>query len=102
MTTSSIILVIVSVAVGGVLIWLAALAVLLRCRKATQVKVELIGSLASVEIPLEPEGAVLVRGELWRARSRTGANIPRGHRNVRIVGARAHLLEAVARDVLCL
>lgn len=93
MLTSSIIYAAVSVATGGLLIALATLAVVLRRRKASQVEVALLDSIASVETPLEPEGAVLVRGELWRARSRSGANIARGHNNVRIVGTSAHLLE---------
>ena len=81
------------VAGGGIIIVLATLAVLLRHRKAAPAPGELIGQIASVEVPLEPEGAVLAGGELWRARSLTGAYVARGSRNVRIVGARAHLLE---------
>jgi len=41
---------------------------------------------------LEPEGAVLVGGELWPARARNGDRIAHGGR-VRIVGARGHWLE---------
>lgn len=52
----------------------------------------MVGAAAVVETTLEPEGAVLVRGELWRARSRSGATVQRGGR-VRIVGASGHLLE---------
>lgn len=92
MATSSILFAIMTV-VGGLIIVLATLAMLLRHRKATQAPVDLVGRIASVEIVLAPEGAVLVGGELWRARSRTGAHIARGRRNVRIVGASAHLLE---------
>jgi membrane-bound ClpP family serine protease len=53
---------------------------------------DLMGAAASVETALEPEGSVLVRGELWPARSRTGARLERG-RAVRVVGASRHLLE---------
>jgi membrane-bound serine protease (ClpP class) len=63
-----------------------------RHQKAARRELELMGALASVEATLEPEGAVLIRGELWRARTRAGANIERG-RMVRIVGASDHLLE---------
>lgn len=78
---------------GGLIIVLVTLAMLLRHRKATQAPLDLVGQIASVEIMLAPEGAVLAGGELWRARSRTGAHIARGRRNVRIIGASAHLLE---------
>lgn len=68
------------------------LVILSRHHKSATGDFELIGALAFVEARLEPEGAVLVRGELWRARTRAGATVERGHR-VRIVGARTHLLE---------
>jgi membrane-bound serine protease (ClpP class) len=55
-------------------------------------ELDLMGARASVETTLEPEGSVLVRGELWRARSRTGVSIERG-RAVRVVGASQYLLE---------
>ena len=63
-----------------------------RHRKAATGELDLMGALATVETTLEPEGSVLIRGELWRARLRTGANIERG-RTVRIVGASNYLLE---------
>ena len=63
-----------------------------RHRKAATGELDLMGALATVETTLEPEGSVLLRGELWRARLRTGTNIERG-RTVRIVGASNYLLE---------
>ncbi|HKQ52687.1 MAG TPA: NfeD family protein [Pyrinomonadaceae bacterium] len=63
-----------------------------RHKRAGEGDVELVGAAASVETALEPEGSVLVRGELWRARSRSGARMERG-RAVRVVGASGHLLE---------
>ena len=63
-----------------------------RHHKAATGDLDLVGALAYVESALEPEGAVLVRGELWRARALTGVGIERGRR-VRVVGASAHLLE---------
>src|SRR5215210_2971720 len=63
-----------------------------RHKRAASGDVDLLGAAASVETALEPEGSVLVRGELWRARSRTGARLERG-RAVRVVGASRHLLE---------
>jgi membrane-bound serine protease (ClpP class) len=79
---------------AGLLLIAAALYVIMLSRhhKAATGDLDLIGALASVETALEPEGAVLVRGELWRARTRNGAGVERGCR-VRIIGASAHLLE---------
>lgn len=67
-------------------------AALWRHKRAASGDLDLLGAAASVETALEPEGSVLVRGELWRARSRTGARLERGHA-VRVVGASRHLLE---------
>ena len=53
----------------------------------------LVGSVASVESPLAPEGFVLVGGELWRARVRGGVSVGRGTANVRVVGARDCVVE---------
>ncbi len=79
--------------VGGVLLALLALILALsRYKKSATGELVLVGAAAVVETTLEPEGAVLVRGELWRARSRSGATVQRGGR-VRIVGASGHLLE---------
>lgn len=85
---------VVAALVAGALLIAAAIYVILLSRhhKAATGEFELIGAQASVETALEPEGAVLVRGELWRARSRAGLRVERGSR-VRIVGASAHLLE---------
>ena len=78
----------------------AALAVvaLSRHHKGATGQLNLPGALAIVETTLQPEGSVLVRGELWRATSRTGATIERS-RSVRIVGASGHLLEVEPTDV---
>lgn len=51
----------------------------------------LIGSLGFAETDLRPEGAVLVRGELWRARSTTDEAVERNGR-IRVKGTRGHLL----------
>ena len=63
-----------------------------RHQKAAMGELDLMGALASVETTLEPEGSVLVRGELWRARLRTNASVVRGQ-TVRVVGVSSHLLE---------
>ena len=63
-------------------------------RKGAGGELRLEGRVGVVLNPLEPEGAVLVDGELWRARARSGDRITRGR--VRIVGARGHWLEVEA------
>ncbi len=74
---------------AAALVWIAALS---RRAKATGEESSLIGCLASVEKSLNPEGAVLVRGELWPARSLSGERIARGTANVRIISAGGYLL----------
>lgn len=71
-----------------VLLFVAALS---RRKKAGAGELKLVGQVARVEIALEPEGAVLVGGELWRARARTGVSVTCGT-TVTIAGARGHLL----------
>ena len=63
-----------------------------RHKKSGVGDVDLLGAVGVVQTSLAPEGSVMVRGELWRARSRTGVRLERG-REVRIVGASQHLLE---------
>jgi membrane-bound serine protease (ClpP class) len=85
--------VVAALSVGLLLIAAAIYVIVLsRHHKAAAGELDLVGQPASVETRLEPEGAVLVRGELWRARTRAGQIIERGSR-VRVVGASAHLLE---------
>jgi membrane-bound serine protease (ClpP class) len=72
-----------------VILYIAAVS---RHKKASMGELNLIGAVASAETALEPEGSILVHGEMWRARSRTGATIERGQR-VRVVGASSYLLE---------
>jgi membrane-bound serine protease (ClpP class) len=51
--------------------------------------IKLIGELAQVDTKLNPEGTVIVRGELWRARSINGDHISTLVR-VRVVGFEDH------------
>ena len=83
----------VAVILGVALITALALTVALwRHKKAASGELNLVSALALVEITLEPEGAVLVHGELWRARSHNGATVERGAR-VRVIGANGYWLE---------
>ena len=64
-----------------------------RQRKYSRSPLNLVGRVASVERALEPEGFVLIEGELWRARVRGGAAVGRGGSRVRVVGASGCVLE---------
>jgi len=70
---------------------LVVVVALSRHQKSGSRPLRLEGRMAQVVQALEPEGSVLVGGELWRARARNGERIARG--KVRIVGARSHWLE---------
>ncbi len=89
-------------------IFTAVLFLLWRHKKAGMGEVNLVGALASVEESLSPEGAVLVRGELWRARLKHSNDaaetdayrslIAKRGSNVRIVGASGYLLDVKLAD----
>ncbi|HKO96727.1 MAG TPA: NfeD family protein [Pyrinomonadaceae bacterium] len=68
---------------------------LYRHKNSAMGEVKLIGELGEVANDLNPEGAVVVRGELWRARSSDGTLIAAPAR-VRIIDARDHLLIVTA------
>lgn len=79
----------------GVLTSVAALATLVvillyRHKKAGAGDIKLIGELAQVHTALDPEGTVIVRGELWRAKSKDGTHISTRGR-VRVVGFEDYL-----------
>ena len=86
------IVLIVVLASAVLILVLAAIAALSRHKKAGTGELNLVGAVAFAETNLEPEGSVLVRGELWRARVRSGATVQSGC-DVRVVGARGYLLE---------
>lgn len=79
----------------GVLASVAALATLLVVslylhKKAGAGDIKLVGEIAQVDTELDPEGTVIVCGEMWRARSKDGAVIS-SHAQVRVVGFEGHL-----------
>ena len=84
-----------SLLAAGLLALFILAAVGSRHKKSSRGAFALVGRLASVEEPLTPEGSVLVGGELWRAHARTraGLGVGSGRLNVRVTGARGHLLE---------
>jgi membrane protein implicated in regulation of membrane protease activity len=79
---------------AGFIIACVVVAAMSRHQKSAGRPLRLEGRVGVVLEALEPEGAVLVDGELWRARARGGDRIARGR--VRIVGARGHWLEVEA------
>lgn len=61
-----------------------------RHKKSATNSVDIMGATGLVESPLNPEGAVIIKGELWRARvehGRLGAA-----ERVRVVGVEGHLV----------
>ena len=64
-----------------------------RQQKYSRAPLNLVGRVASIERALDPEGFVLVEGELWRARLRGGASVGRDGSKVRVVGASGCVLE---------
>lgn len=62
-----------------------------RHKKAGAGEVKLIGEQGRVETRLDPEGTVIIAGELWRARSNNGEAIDAQAR-VRVVGMQGHLV----------
>ena len=57
----------ISVAFGGITVFLVRLAVRARRRKALIGADAMVGCKATAMEPLAPEGHVLVEGEIWRA-----------------------------------
>ena len=82
--------VVAKVALAG-LILAAAVAALSRHKKAGTGDLKVVGSSARVEKKLDPQGTVLVRGELWCARS-SGPRVLEPNHKVVVVGTRDHLL----------
>ena len=80
----------------GILTGIAALSLaiviaLYRHKKYCGSRVTVLGELGKVSSDLTPEGAVVVHGELWRARSRSGSAVLAQTR-IRVVGVEGHIL----------
>ena len=60
-------------------------------KKSASRQLNVIGAIGVIEKQLDPEGAIIVNGELWRARLSDGASL-KGKIKVRVVGAQGHLL----------
>jgi len=84
-------LVFVTAIIGIAALVAGVVAALSRHKKAAKRDIKLFGEMAHVEAALEPEGTVIVHGELWPARSGDGLPIASETR-VQIIGFQGHLL----------
>lgn len=73
---------------GLALIFIAAYA---HHKKSASTALSIIGAEAYVEAALAPEGAVMINGEVWRARAEDNSHIEPG-RQVRVRAAQGVLL----------
>ena len=71
------------VAIAGVSLW--------KHKKSGMGLVQLLGAKAYAQTDLDPEGDVLIAGELWRARSLDGTKIAAAEQ-VEVVQVQGHLL----------
>lgn len=62
----------IALASGGLIAWMVALAVRAQRAQPLTGSEGLIGGIAEVRVPLDPEGQVFLNGELWRAVSLSG------------------------------
>jgi membrane-bound serine protease (ClpP class) len=85
----------VSAAFGSITVFLVRLAVRARRRKARLGAAALVGSRATAMEPLNPEGHVLVEGEIWRAVATEP--VPAGA-PLRVVGLDRYLLHVEPAD----
>lgn len=72
--------------------------VLSRHRKASAGGLNVLGMSARAETNLEPDGAIILNGELWRARVTNSATSIFSGSSVRVVGVSGHLLVVEPAD----
>ena len=80
----------VAVALAALFLAIASIS-LWKHKKSGTGSLQLLGARAHAQTDLNPEGAVLVAGELWRARSLDGTTIA-AHSQVEVVQLQGHLL----------
>jgi membrane protein implicated in regulation of membrane protease activity len=88
MTTFSLV---VTVGVLTSLLIVLIIAALSRHKKSSLRPFSLIGQTGVIEGNLDPEGAVIINGELWRACTRSAIELKARNR-IRVIGTQAHLL----------
>ena len=77
--------------ITGLVIAVSIVALLSRHKKSGTGPINLTGLTAVVMTALEPEGTILVRGEIWPAQTHDGTTIT-PNITVKVVGATGHLL----------
>jgi membrane-bound ClpP family serine protease len=87
----------ISILAAGASALLVVIAALSRHKKAGSGPLSVVGASGRAHLPLNPEGFVLVEGELWPAVSVTREKIETGQ-TVRVVGAKATHLEVKLAD----
>ena len=75
--------------IAGVLSIITVVIMLSRHKKSGTGPVNLVGLEGAVESRLDPEGTILIAGELWRARANT---LIERQTRIRVTGAQAHFL----------
>lgn len=83
--------ILIAILAGFALLALGVVVSLYHHKKAGSGDFKLVGELAHVEVELNPEGTVIVCGELWRAKSNHGIRLPPRTR-VRVVGVEGLLI----------
>jgi len=68
-----------------------------RHKKSGNRDVRLVGSAGVVDTKLDPQGTVLIQGELWPARSTDGKGLPPGCK-VKVARTQDHLLIVELQD----
>ncbi len=67
------------------------LASLSRHKKSATGALQIMGAIGLVESTLDPEGSVIINGELWRARAENDCTV-QVQDLVRVVGTQGHLI----------
>jgi membrane-bound ClpP family serine protease len=62
-----------------------------RHKKSATGALKIMGAIGLVESRIDPEGSVIINGELWRARAENGGALEAQDR-VRVVGMQGHLI----------
>jgi membrane-bound ClpP family serine protease len=92
MTSATAIILVVCIVLAATM-----LAALSHHKKSGTADVELVGSTGLVDAKLDPNGTVLIHGELWRACSNDG-NAIATRSKVMVVGMRDHFLLVRLQD----
>jgi len=81
-------LVLVGLALSLIALFLASLS---RHKKSASGALKIMGAIGLAETALDPEGSVVINGELWRARVENGRTLQPRER-VQVVGVLGHLI----------